>query len=320
MATALVGSALALCLFGQAAAQPAAPPEPTADDQSAVVEELEVLGRPPGPAMWRAARGSSEVVILGSVSPLPHSLNWDTGRLEKALDGATLLLTPPRPHVGAVDAMAFLLGGGGALKSGTDLDASLPPEIRAHLDAARTRARQKPKRYAAWKPAIAGFMLIGDYREAAGLSAAKPVSTIEKLARKKRVKVRAVGDYKLGPLVRSAAKLSDAENRTCLVEALDFTDREAGHAIEIARAWAAGDLRTVKAEYQTQGIESCLLQIPKVSTLIEQSVADTTRVLAEALDKPGKTVAVVDLSLLLRRNGVLDRLQAQGATISLPLE
>ncbi len=319
----LVGLGVALLPFGPAVAQPPAVPAPeavAADDQSVVVEELEVLGRPPGPAMWRAVRGGSEVVILGEVRPLPHSLVWDTRRVERALEGAKFLLLSPQPHIGAVDAVALKLGLGGTVKSGTDLDASLPPDLRAHFDRARERALQKPKRYAGLKPAVAGFMLIGDYREAAGLSGAKPGSTLEKLARKKGVKVRTISDFRLGPLAKSAANLSDAENRACLGEALVQNDHEADHAIEVAKAWAVGDLRTVRAQYSTEVIERCLLRIPSAATLREQGVADTVRTLNDALSKPGKTVAVVDLGFLLRRNGVLDRLQAGGATISVPLE
>ena len=56
-----------------------------------------------------------------------------------------------------------------------------------------------------------------------------------------------------------------------------------------------------------------LYQIPSVAGLAERGTADTTRQILDALNRPGKTLAVVDMSFLLRRSGVLDRLQAQGA-------
>jgi hypothetical protein len=40
--------------------------------------------------------------------------------------------------------------------------------------------------------------------------------------------------------------------------------------------------------------------------------------LNEALNRPGVTIAVVDLAFLLPANGVLDRLKASGATITSP--
>jgi hypothetical protein len=41
-------------------------------------------------------------------------------------------------------------------------------------------------------------------------------------------------------------------------------------------------------------------------------------VIENALRRPGKSVAVIDLNFLLRPNGVLDRLRASGDVISLP--
>jgi hypothetical protein len=38
----------------------------------------------------------------------------------------------------------------------------------------------------------------------------------------------------------------------------------------------------------------------------------------EALQRPGKTVAIVDLNFLLRPGGILDRLKAKGDAIAVP--
>jgi hypothetical protein len=42
--------------------------------------------------------------------------------------------------------------------------------------------------------------------------------------------------------------------------------------------------------------------------------------MSQALKRPGVTVAVVDLGFLLPANGVLDRLKANGATVTSPVE
>ena len=38
----------------------------------------------------------------------------------------------------------------------------------------------------------------------------------------------------------------------------------------------------------------------------------------DALSRPGKTVALIDLQYLDQRNGVLDRLKTKGAEITVP--
>jgi len=54
--------------------------------------------------------------------------------------------------------------------------------------------------------------------------------------------------------------------------------------------------------------------------VLEHGTADFTAAIEDSLKHPGKTVAVIDLRYLLRANGVLDRLKASGATITVPKE
>lgn len=301
-------------------AGPALGQEPPVDLGSPVVEALEVVAKPPGPALWKASKGQSEVVILGGVTPLPHSLVWDTARVDKALDGATVLMVPPKPKVGAVDMLRFMVSGRSKVRLEKDapLEAQLPPGLKERFVAARVAALQKPDRYARWKPFMAGFMLVNDFREAAGLSSAKPGSTVEKLARAHGVRIRPVGEYRLAPLIGQAKGVGDTESLACLDDAVKQVAHEASRAQDLAKAWAAGDLVGVRANYGPAPLERCLQQVPTVASLIERGTADSAAAILAALDRPGKAVAVVDLNFLLRPNGVLDRLQAQGATITVP--
>lgn len=306
-------------LAAPAAAQETLPP---ADLGSAVVEELEVVARLPGPVLWRATKGQSEVIILGGVTPLPHALAWDTTRMGRALDGAKALLLPPRAKVNMFDFAGLALGGKGKFRPEDKghIDDQLPERLRVRFAAARKAALQPDDRYDRWKPQIAGFMLVSDFREAAGLSSAKPGSTVTKLAKDRGVPVRTVGDYRLAPLAKDAAKMSEAAGLACLSDAVAQVEVEASQAQDLAKAWAAGDLRGVRAHYGPPALERCVQQAPKVADLIERGTEEGTRALLAALDQPGKTVAVIDLNFLLRSNGVLDRLKARGVTITAPEE
>ena len=62
----------------------------------------------------------------------------------------------------------------------------------------------------------------------------------------------------------------------------------------------------------------CLEDLPSIQALTERGTADAVTAIDEALSRPGKTVALVDLTYLDRTNGLLDRLKARGATISVP--
>jgi uncharacterized protein YbaP (TraB family) len=306
----------------QTQTQTSTPIPAAAPDESAVVQQLEVIGRRPGPALWRVTRGESEVVILGGLSPLPHILHWDTIRVEHALADATVLFLPPnKVHVSLFDAAGMFLRQG-ALKPahGADMERALPPELRARFDRVRDSLHLDPKRYQHWRPAVAGLLLLGDYRRAAGLSEDKPGTTVAKLARAAHAEVRVVGELKVKPLFDAAAKMSDGQNQACLAAALDDVEREIGHAQRAADAWAVGDLQTVRANSSASLIDSCLLQLPGVQSVVEQGTKDAVLTINAALNRPGHSVAVIDLTFLLRRNGVLDRLKAEGDQVTVPAE
>jgi hypothetical protein len=310
---------LAAPAFAEPAALPAAASPPPPPDESAVVQELEVIGRRPGPALWRVSRGGSQVVIVGGLSPLPHSLQWNTTRVQQALDTATVLLLPPdKPHVGFFGGVGMLLGLGALRPPHGDMDAGLPPELRARYDQTINRFHLDPKRYRKWKPAVAGLLLVADFRRAAGLSTEKPNTTIARMARSARVQVVTVGAVEAKPLFDAAARMSELQNQACLAAALDDVAEEAAHARPAAEAWASGDLRGVRANTSAPLLDKCLLQLPSVQSVVEKGTKEAVTSIDKALGRPGHSVAVIDLTFLLRPNGVLDRLKAQGAEIALP--
>jgi hypothetical protein len=299
-----------------------APPPAAAPDESAVVQELLVIGRRPGPALWRVVKGDSEVVIVGAQSPIPHLQKWDTIRVEHALQDSTVLFLPPdKAHVGLFDAAAMFLRQG-ALKPahGADMEATLPPALRARFERVRDSFHGDPKHYQHWKPAVAGLILMGDFHRAAGLSDDKPGTTIAKLARAANAEVRTVGRVNAKPLFDAAARMSDAQNQACLSAALDDVERESAHARPAAEAWAVGDLKRVRENASASLLDGCLLQIASVQSLVEDGTRDAVQTINGALNRPGRSVAVIDLNFLLRRNGVLDRLKAEGAQVTVPME
>jgi hypothetical protein len=227
-----------------------------------------------------------------------------------------VLLVQPKFSIGVFDLIRFKIGGAGA-KQDKPLEETLPQTLRLQFVGARTAAHQDAGRYGRLKPYVAAFMLVGDYREAAGLSAAKPDSTVEKLAKAHKVPIRPVSEYRVASAIKTAGAMSQAASLACVQDAVDQVQLENDRAQAIAKAWAAGDLKAVRAAYPAPPLERCLQQVPNVA-VIERGTQDSTRAIAAQLARPGKAVAIVDLNFLLRPNGVLDRLKAQGATITVP--
>lgn len=304
----------ALGLSSAAHAQELAPPE----GESAVVQELEVVARPPGPALWRVRRGESEVVILGGLTPLPHSLEWSSPRLDRAMKEARLVLLPPKASASPLEAARLLLRYP-SLRT-KNLRGGLPPELRARVERTAASIGKDPKTYDSWKPGVAGFMMLEHFREQGGLSSAKPGSTLARRAKAAGVTAKPIEDFKASSLMKAAANLPPQTNIACLTAALDEIDHEAANAPQAARAWATGDLAGVRARAAPALLDACLQQVPTFGVLLERGTAEAVSDIEKALAKPGRTIAVIDLQYLLRRDGVLDRLRARGAVVDLPPE
>lgn len=289
---------------------------------SAVVEELLVVARAPGPAIWLVEKNGAKLYVVGSAVPLPHQMAWKSPRLERALDQADVLLTPPKASVGPTQIASFVLRGGAGLRQGMgdDLEDTLPADLKARFVDGRNRARKPAKDYKNWKPAMAGFLLLSDFRQAAGLSEAKPTSTIERMAKARKLKIKPMGQYRMSAVVNAAGKLSKDAQLACLKDALDELEYEGQRWKTIGSDWANGDLGAVRARYSTSAAQRCLLRSPGGAGLLAQQIGQSADALSGALNKGGVAVAVVDLAFLLPANGVLDRLKAGGATVTSPVE
>lgn len=304
---------LAIALGGVAAAQ-----TPPVQDWSP--ETIVVSAHRPGPLFWRVSRGGAEVWILGLVGPMPDGLEWDHSGLEQVIDGAKLVLLQPRAQVGLFEGLWFLMTDRSSLELPNDehLETILPAPLKERFVAARTKLHRDGGRYEDDVPAWAGFMLYRDFLHDADLTADEPGKTVERLANHKDVPVHPIGTYEALPIVKDVGKMSDAASQLCLRDALSDIEAEDVHQKAAAEAWAKGDLAGMKANYSESTIFACLQQIPSFAAMWTQGVADTTKAIDAALAQDGKTVMVVNLGGLLRKDGILERLRAQGIKVEAP--
>ncbi len=91
--------------------------------------------------------------------------------------------------------------------------------------------------------------------------------------------------------------------------------------VAAADAWAVGDIKSLKLTYGESRLANCVIAaVHSVADISERDVADYTAAINDALDKPGKTIAVIDIGPLLKKNGVLERLGLLNVTIEGPAE
>src|SRR6185312_1379732 len=87
-------SLLALTVLMASAPLRAAPPPPSSTNVADLPAVL-VTGVQPGPGMWRVSRDGHELWILGTLSPLPRGMTWQSREVESVIASAQEILLPP---------------------------------------------------------------------------------------------------------------------------------------------------------------------------------------------------------------------------------
>ena len=291
-------------------------------DDWAEIESVEVRERP-GPALWHLTRGDSEVWVLGMTGAMPEDMDWNKEYVSELLDGARTILMPPKADIALTDIAWFLIWHGSelSLPRGRTLEESLPADLRARFVAVRDKVSDDSDDYRTDIPIRAAMRLQQDVRDKADLSFREPRRTVENLAARKRIPVSPVTRFEAMDAVREVLKLSPAQQHACLAQALEDVNWALGHADTAARAWAVGDIKTVKAHYSEWRLGNCVIgAVQKFSDIDGRNIAEYVSAIDAALNKPGKTIVVIHMGPLLRKNGVLERLQAKGIAIEGPAE
>lgn len=297
--------------------RPAFGQTPTIDDPEAnLIEELVVKARLPGPAWWRIADADTVIDIIGIPAALPDKMAWDQAVLERRLNGAFVLITPPEARAGLFDLpAAFSLSA--AMRSKTPLDESLPPEMQDRLAKARRALGKPADAYQDWKPLAAGLNLVQDFGKRARLKNQEPGETISRLARRAGVKSRPTGTYPAIPVARQIVKTHSADaGLACLDEAIKAVEAGPAPVEAAAKAWAEGDVRGAMGD--SRGEARCYFALPGVADLRRRAIKDEADALQAALNTPGHAVAALSIRSLVAEGGILDQLRARGVTISSP--
>ncbi|MGZ6014731.1 MAG: TraB/GumN family protein, partial [Phenylobacterium sp.] len=286
-----------------------------ADPEGAIVSELVVQAKEPGPAWWKVSDKDTTVYILGLPDgPTPRGVNWDRSVLERRLTGANAAIGAPGFTASLRDLPAVLRLRA-QLKSKAPMEASLPKPLAERWAADAGRGGKKASRYDGWQPLAAGAFLLQEARS--GWAPLDP--QVRSAARRHGLRLKGSQHYAAMPLVQTAmAGMTPAVQQQCLAWALDDVEAGEAPARRALEGWARGDVATALTE--PRGFDRCLQVLSGGAELWARISQDEANDIAAALATPGHAVAVVGLRRLLAENGVIARLEAKGLKVRGPGE
>jgi hypothetical protein len=334
---------LALCAVAPAFAQASAdsvkpPPVPTSVADLAPVV---VSGVQPGPGLWKvsgkgSAGGDHVMWILGTLSPLPRDVQWQSREVEQVLAGSQQVLLQPsvriKADVGILGKLFLLPSAYGARKNadGRTLQQVLPPPVYARWLVLKQKYIGKDRGIERWRPLFASQELYRKALKANGLSRSGNIKAgIEALAKRAGVP-EVTADYTVQiEHPRAAIKAftqAAPHDITCFIRTLESVEHDMPAMTARANAWATGALQTLRQLPDSDRRDACVAALTGAGfaqTLGLDDVPAKQRAVwltaaRKALAANAQTFALLPMDELINPDGYLAALQAQGYRVESP--
>lgn len=321
------------CLLSSAAVHAETPPP---DAPTALLETVVVSGVQPGPGLWKVSKGDHVLWVLGTLSPLPKRMSWESREVEGVIAQAQRVLLTPRVDVdvaGGAFTGIFLLPS--LLKARNNPDKQtladvLPADLYARWQPLKRKYIGRSDSVEKRRPIFAAQELYEEATDDAGLRIDGKVSeTVEKLAKKHDValdspsiKVRLAEPR---DTLREFAKTS-LDDIDCLRKTVERLETDLPAMQLRANAWAIGDVEALRALPYVDQNQACRDAMLRNSVVQERGMGDLRERLAatwlaaaeKTLSENAVSLAVLPISQLFQDDGYLAALQARGYAVEAP--
>jgi TraB/PrgY/gumN family len=314
-------STLALLATDRVAAQ--------ASGDRVTIEEITVIGRYPGPPLWKVTSGDRTLWIFGELLPVPKGLNWDPRNAERVLDRAGGVVGGPRVSAITLNPIRMFrlylaVRRIVRLPEGTTLAEQVPPELYARYTT--LRARHMPDNGEddeVYRPAFAALRLYGAALDDVGLTVNSDVGKkIERRMRRSRAEEADVL-VKTEPetVLEELAKITPEAELACFASIMTSIETDLEGTKERANAWATGDVEALKRFDYPDSQGSCIAMLLTAGGLADLRDALYATWLGEAehaLATYDTSFSVLPMRELVAADGLLAQLAARGYAVTAP--
>lgn len=307
------------------------PPAP-----AALLETVVVSGVQPGPGLWKVSKDDHVLWVLGTLSPLPQRMEWDSSDVERVIAGAQRVLLSPSA---SVDVKGGALGGllllPSLLKARNNPDKQtladvLPADVYARWQPLKLKYIGRSDAVEKRRPIFAAQTLYQEATEDAGLRLSAGVGDkVEKFAKKHDVPVeRPTVKFRLAE-PRAALRefsRSDVDDVDCLRKTVERLETDLPAMQLRANAWAVGDIEALRALRFVDQNQACEDAMLKNSTMQEHGMGDIKERVAtvwltaaeNTLRDNAVSFAVLPIRAILDDDGFIATLRARGYEIEAP--
>jgi hypothetical protein len=322
------GRLLASLVVTQLGAASGVTAQTSIDDNATTIEEITVIGRYPGPPLWRVAAGERVLWIFGDLTPVPKGLTWDPRNAERVLaraDGAIRPMRITAPTYNPIKIFRTLRAARRLSRNPDDATLAdvLPPDLYARYDALRQRHMPGDTRSDRLRPALAALRLHGAALDDVELTTDTGVRrTIERLIKRSDAEeAQAKVETEAATVLAELAKVTREAELNCFATVLTTLETDLEGMKERANAWAIGDVDALQRFDYPDAQGDCLAMLfssAGLKNLGDELYATWLGEAERALATYQTTFSVLPIRELVVADGLLAELAARGYTVTRP--
>jgi uncharacterized protein YbaP (TraB family) len=289
-----------------------------------VMDDMVVTGERPGPGLWHVHRGTAQLWILGSMSPLPKGITWRSKQVEQLLDGTHQVLVQKPFEIGIARVLWLLITERSVLMltGGRRLKDVLPPELHDRFAAQRAKYTNDPNKWERFRPLIAAAFLQQAAFHQVGLSTRVDLgAAMRSLAKKHHVQVEEIKIAGVGDVMEALKTLPPATENACVAASLVTVESDLPRLVDRAQAWANGNVERIQQLREPAEVDACRAALDAgvgAADLIARMRRTWLGAIEAHMQNGEVTVAVVNIDMLLEPGGLLDELRAKGYEVDSP--
>jgi uncharacterized protein YbaP (TraB family) len=288
------------------------------------MDDMVVTGERPGPGLWHVHRGTAQVWILGSMSPLPKGITWRSKQVEQLLDSTHQVLVQKPFEIGIARVLWLLITERSVLMltGGKRLKDVLPPELHDRFAAQRAKYTNDPNKWERFRPLIAAAFLQQAAFHQVGLSTRVDLgAAMRSLAKKHHVQVEEIKIAGVGDVMEALKTLPPATENACVAASLVTVESDLPRLVDRAQAWANGNVERIQQLREPAEVDACRAALDAgvgAADLIARMRRTWLGAIEAHMQNGEVTVAVVNIDMLLEPGGLLDELRAKGYEVDSP--
>ena len=300
------------------------------------LDSVVVRGVQPGPGLWKVSKGDHVLWILGTLSPLPKGITWNSHHVEAVIATAQEVVVGPeaklKSNAGFFATMIALPALIGVRNNPDDkkLRDVVPSDLYARWVPLKAKYIGAGNKVESWRPIFAALELYSAAIRKDGLTdkliAQKAVTAAARHAGVKITTPRVAVTVDNPRAAVKEFKTTALGDTDCVRKTLDRIDRDLATMTARANAWSTGDLDALRKLPYTDQMTVCQSALSEtqltqthgldgISARAHQAWLDAA---VAALEKNKVTFATLPIARLLKPDPYLSRLRALGYTVEEP--